>query len=394
MEHNRIMDILILGAGYGGLRVAVELNTLLRDRRHQVQVTLVDQNPYHQIIQEFHLVATAAISKDDAAMALSHILERRDVRFRQGRVTSINVAGRRVSFADGEALSYDYLVIALGSETSYANIPGAREHTIPLRTIDDAVHLRDHIFARYREAATTVNPQQRRILMTIAIIGAGYTGCQLAGELSAWAPELCRITGAPYGDVRIPLLEHSPLLLRHMGQWASDEAARVLDRRRVSVYLNTDVERVEAGVLHVSDNRMLRAGTLVWAGGVKAPDLLADSGLPTDETGRALVDRYLRVQDQARVFALGDCAHVPDAQGEAVPATASYAMRQGEHLARSLLADIEGQSPKMYEPMRLGEVVSLGPDEAVGNPLGGRIFGPAAVLLKKGIAQWYISTLR
>ncbi|HMQ32194.1 MAG TPA: NAD(P)/FAD-dependent oxidoreductase [Chloroflexaceae bacterium] len=388
------MQILILGAGYAGLRTAIDLDRLLRSRGHADEVTLVDQFSYHQLVQLLHQAATAAIYSREASYELAPLLSKGDVRFVAGRVAAIAPLGRQVRLADGTALGYDRLVIALGAETAYNDVPGAREHTMPLRTLEHATRIRDHVVRSFEAAARASDPAEQRVLMTTAIVGGGYTGCQLAGELAAWADDLCAATGAPRGEVRIALLDRSAELLKQFGPWATREAEQVLDALGVSVYLNTVVEAVEPRALRVAGDRVLRAATLVWAGGVQGPDLLREAGLPTDAAGRVLVDRYLRVRDQALIFAAGDCAAVPDgANGATVPATASYAMRQGSHLAETLLAEVEGSAPRAYEPLKLGELVSLGPHYAVGNPLGVPVTGYPALLLKKGVEQYYRATI-
>ncbi|NJM05784.1 NAD(P)/FAD-dependent oxidoreductase [Candidatus Gracilibacteria bacterium] len=388
------MQILILGAGYAGLRAALDLDRLLAGNTSAAQVTLVDQNSYHQLVQLLHLTATKASYAAETARPLDRIVQNRSIRCIQGRVVRLDPAARCVHLADGAQLPYDRVVLALGGETSYADIPGAREHTLPLRSYKQAIALREHLISSFLQAATTSDDTARRILMTTAIVGGGYTGCQFAGELAAWADELCTETGAPRTDVRIALLDRSDSLLKQFGPWATREAERVLDAVGVSVYLQTSVEWVEPHILHVNDKRLLRAHTIVWAGGVVAPALIAESGLPVDSAGRAIVDRYLRVQGQAAVFAVGDCAHVPDGDtGATVPATASYATRQGEQLAQTLFDEIEGRAPRPYEALKLGELVSLGPNDGVGNPLGIPLYGLPVILLKKGVEQWYLSTI-
>lgn len=388
------MQILILGAGYAGLRTAVTLDELLHGRDLPIEVTLVDQNPYHQIIQLLHLTATAAMAPEDTIVPLQRIFAQRNVRLHQGRVARIEPLQRRVVLADGTVMPYDRLAITLGATTNFAGIPGAAEHSLTLHSYDDALRLRDHIAGSFARASKTSDPIERRILLTTAIVGGGYTGVQVAGELAMWSNDLAREHGVERSDVRIAVVERSPLLVKQFGNWASRAAVDVLDRRGVSVYLNTSVDRVEAQALYIAENRVLRAGTVVWAAGIRGPAVLADSGLAADErSGRLLVDRYLRVQDQALIFAAGDCAHIPGPGDEKVPATASYALRQGDHLAEVLLADSQGYAPHAYLPVKLGEVVSLGPNEAVGNPLGVPVFGTPAALLKKGIEAWYRSTL-
>jgi NADH:ubiquinone reductase (H+-translocating) len=386
-------QITILGAGYAGLRVALDLEQAMRSHAQQVQITLVDQHSYHQIVQVLHLTATAAIHTREAILDFDRLLHNRAIAFVQGRVNRVDATLQQVLLEDDTSLPYDYLVLALGGETDYAGVPGAAEYTMPLRSFPDALRLRDHFEDRFREAASASDPTERRILMTTAIVGGGYTGCQLAGELAAWAPGLAQETGAPKSEARVALLDRSSHLLKQFGEWASREAVSVLDRAGVSVYLNTAVERVEPRKLVVGENRVLKAATIVWAGGIRAPALLAAAGLPTDGRGRALVDRYLRVQGRPNLFALGDCAAIPDGEGATVPATASYATRQGSHLASVLADELQGRTPRPYEPLKLGELVSLGPHTGVGNPLGVPTTGYPVILLKKGVEAYYLATL-
>jgi NADH:ubiquinone reductase (H+-translocating) len=388
------MKIVILGAGYAGLRTAMNLEKLVRAQRMDHTITLVDQNPYHQLIQELHHLATNGIDSLATIYDIDGLIRGRQIEFIRGQVNAIDPLARTVQLIDGQSLPYERLVIALGSITDFHDIPGAPEHSLPLRTYPNALAIRDHIIAQFKTAPALTDPKQQRIALTTAIVGGGYTGCQLAGELSDWIVRLCHDTGAPRSEVRIALLDRHDVLLHHFDHWANEEAKRVLDRRRVSIYLNIDVQSVEPQLLRISDGRVLRAGTIVWAAGIRAPDLIAAAGLPTDKLGRAIVDRYLRVTDQEDIFALGDCAAIPAGLGdEMIPSTASYAMRQGEHMAEALFDDLSGRAPRAYEPLKLGELVSLGSDDGVGNPLGMPVTGYPIQLLKKGIEQFYRRTI-
>jgi NADH:ubiquinone reductase (H+-translocating) len=394
-SNSTTMKILILGAGYAGLRAALDLDQLMRGRE-DVGVTLVDQFPYHQLIQLLHLTASAGHHSREAIYDLKRLLRDRAIGFVQGRAAHIDAAARLVHLDEGAPLAYDKLIIALGAETAYYDIPGAREYTLPLRTYPDALKLRDHLIDQFIAAGKTTDPTERRILLTTAIVGAGYTGGQFAGELAAWADDLCERAGVPRGEARIALLEQTDQLFPQFGAWAAKAALARLDQLGVSVYLNTGATAVEPRLLRVSDGRVLRAATIVWAAGIQGPALLADSGLPVTKNGRVKVDRYLRVEGQAAIFALGDCALIPDpaaGSNATVPTTASYALRQGSHIANSIAAEIAGEAPRAYEPLRLGELVSIGPDYALGSPLGVPVTGYPAYLLKKGVEQYYRATI-
>jgi NADH dehydrogenase len=389
------MHTLILGAGYAGLRAALDLSKHAQCHQTPVQVTLIERNLYHQHVVLLHLAAAGAYTPSDVAIPLDTLLRRRDVRLHQGEVVRIVAPERQVVLRDGLTLSYDRLVIALGAETNYAGVEGAAEHTWPLRSYLQARRLYDHIVDCFREAAHTSDPAARKELLTFVVVGGGFTGCQLAGELTERARALCRDYGIASREVRVALVERSGLLLKMFGEWASGEGERVLRQRGVSIHLNMAVERVEARKLVVTGGKVIRAATIVWAAGIRAPRLLEESGLTTDEMGRVMVDRFLRAMGpgQSEIFAAGDCARIPDEWDQPVPADASYAMRQGEHLGEALLAECAGRTPHMYTPQRLGHLVSLGPGEAIGDPLGVQASGPPVALLKQAVDQWYLTTL-
>jgi NADH dehydrogenase len=388
-----MMRVLILGAGYAGLRVALELDRLTTDRTDLIQTTLIDRNLYHQHIVLLHLIATGSGYTSEAAIPLDTLLQRRAVRFCQGSVSQIQPLERQVQLADGLTMAYDRLVLALGAETNYGTVPGAREHGLPLRSYDQAQRLRDHVLACFRAAAATEDTDQRRALLSFVVVGGGFTGVQVAGELADWTQRLCREFQLAPRDIAIMLIERNNLLLPQFGPWATHEAERVLTRRGVRVYLSTAVIEVTQNTLTTANSLTIATNTVIWAGGSRAPRVLAESGLDTDHTGRVIVDSYLRLFDQARIFGIGDCARIPDPQGGIVPPTASYAMRQGEHLARTLLAEASGQAPRAYRPQHLGQIVSIGPGEAVGDPLGVAATGLPAALLKQAVEAWYLTTL-
>ncbi len=392
-----MQHIVIVGGGYAGLRAASGLGRRFASRDDSVRVTLIDRTASHQHIIRLHELAVGNVQINEAALDLAPLVQRRAVRFVPGTVTHIDRAARLVHLADGLALSYDWLILTPGAQTAYYDIPGAATHTFPLRSIAEALTLRQHLQATIAQAARSDDPTTRRTLLTVAIVGGGLTGVQMAGELAAWLPRLATQHGIPIRELRIALIERGGQLLGSIGDWAGGIARRVLAGRGISIHTKLAVEKVTPQRLQFAEGKGLRAGTIVWAAGIVAPPWLATSGLPTDARGRLCVERTLQLQGDnngnERIFAAGDAARIPRPDGNSVAATASYAMRQGEHLEQALAAAMRGTTLPDYYPLDLGLLVSLGPGEALGTPLGVPTSGLPVWLLKQGVEAWYLTTL-
>ncbi len=388
------MHILVLGAGYAGLRTALDLaEAHRRGELDGARVTLVDRNDYHQVITWLHKVAAASVEPSEARIPLDTLLGERGVTFLQAEVRGVAPREKRVLLADGSSLEYDRLVVALGSVTVWPPIPGLRDHALPMRWWDEALHIREAVLASFVRAADATDEAERRRLLTIVVVGGGYTGCQLAGELAHWLPALADQHALSLFDLTLRQIEARDRLMPGWDKPLADKAERTLRRKGVQILLDSPLERVEASTLTLQGKQPMPYGVLVWAGGVAAPPLLRDSGFRVGEQGRAETDEFLRAQTFPDVFLAGDCALWRD--GEApLPATASYALRQGEYLARMLRREIQGKPLVAYEPARLGLVVSLGGNDGVGTALGVSLSGAAAGILKEGIESWYLSTVR
>jgi NADH dehydrogenase len=236
--------VVVVGAGFGGLWAARGL------ANRSVDVTLVDRNNYHTFFPLLYQVAAAELGPTDIAHPVRSIFRRaRNVHVRMAELVGLDLDARRV-LTDGGAISYDYLVLALGSEANYFGVPGAAEHAFPLRWMSDAVPLRHHVLTRF-EAAESAGPERRARLLTFAVVGGGPTGVEYAGALSEliFGPLLEDFPAIAPHEVRIELLEASDAILRGMPPKCAAYATERLARRRVRVRLNTVVEGVDrAGV--------------------------------------------------------------------------------------------------------------------------------------------------
>ncbi|MBA3532252.1 MAG: NAD(P)/FAD-dependent oxidoreductase [Ardenticatenales bacterium] len=387
------MHILILGAGYAGLRAALDLAEAKRaGELGEVTVTLVDRNDYHQVITWLHEVAAASVAPDKARIPLEQLLGAGGVAFHQATVRGIAPREQRVLLADSEALSYDRLVVALGSITAWPPIEGLREHALPMRWWDEAVRLREAVLHNFALAAEMEDEAERKRLLTLVVAGGGYTGCQLAGEMAHWVPELADHFGLSLLELTLRQIEARERLMPGWDERLADKAERILRRKGVQILLNSPLERLDAQTMTLKGKNPMPYGLLIWAGGVQAPPLLKDSGFTTGVQGRAEVDAYLRAKEYPDVFVIGDASLWMEGD-KPLPGTASHALRQGEYVARMIRRQIQGKGLADYEPTNLGLMVSLGGSDGVGIALGIPLSGVTAGILKEGIESWYLSTI-
>lgn len=378
--------IVILGAGYAGLRCALDL----ADADIEAEIELIDSNSSHQLITWLHDVAAAAIPADDAHLPLRRILPDRIV-FTRASVEAITPGEHLVRTSAGDR-HYDRLVIALGSDTAWPPIPGVRENSFPLRWWAQAVELREHIEEQYARAAAIGDREERECHLRIMVAGGGFTGCQLAGELAHWLPALADDHDIDVMEIHLMLVEREDHLLPNWETWASRRAERVLTRKGVDVRVAAPLEAVTGSEVTFAGETVC-THTLVWTGGIRAPKLLEESGLPVGDQGRVDVDDFLRVPEYPEILVAGDCALALQENGTPVPANASYAVRQGEYVADLLIAEAHGRTLMPYHPSIPGILVSLGGDDAVGDALGIPLFGMPAGAIKDGVEQWYVSTV-
>lgn len=358
--------LLILGGGYGGLAVAQRLDALTRGRSPW-EITIVDQRDYHLIQVRVHEVAANSIPAQRVRIPFTELLDGRNVKLVQANIEKINPQAKNVETSTG-TLEYDRLVVAIGSETDYRNIPGLRENAIPMKELDDAVRYRKAVIEAFKEATAPDQPplQPHDERLTFIVVGGGLTGTELAGEMVDFCVDLTARAKLPGNVFRVILIEAAEQLLPQLSRQYGEYVRTELRSRGVVVATGTFLERVEEGVLHLKGGKRVRGKVLCWAGGIRAPGLLAESGFEVGRDGRIKTDEYLRTAQYPDVYVLGDAASIPDNRtGKFVPWTGQYAERQGHFLAENLLDEERGIRPRPYLPFSLGTAISLGRNEAI-----------------------------
>jgi NADH dehydrogenase len=372
-----VPKIVVLGAGYGGLMTVKGLQRELGS--HEAEIILVNQNSYHYITTELHKPAAGTAHHDQVRVSIPTVINERKVKFVQDRVRELRLQDKQVVLEGRtEPLSYDYLVIGLGSSPETFGIPGLMEHAFFIRNIDSVRVIREHVeymFARY---AT----EKKEELITIVVGGAGFTGIEYVGELVDRVPELCHEYDIPLEKVKIINIEAAPTVLPGFDPELVDYAVKYLESKGVQFLINTPIAECTKDGVILKDGQEIKAATVVWTGGVRGNKIVEEAGIETMR-GRVKVDEFLRAPGYDNVFVLGDSSLIFNDEGRPYPPTAQMSTQQGIHLGKNLAALIRGgqMQPFKYQPK--GTVASLGKREAIGIVGNTKVFGWKAVFLKK-----------
>ena len=384
--------VVIAGAGYAGLHVALRLTAKLRDNP-DVQLTLVDRHDYHQVITELPRVAGGTRAADAVRIPIQDVLRTR-VRFVRTEIDGFDLPGRRLLTSSGP-VAWTRLVLALGSRPNDFAIPGLAERTLALYSAGDA----ERVWAAAQEALTAAaaatDPDEQRRLATVVVGGGGATGVELAGELAEVLPEEATRHGLAGDRPAVQLVEAGPTILAGSSPQLIDKATKMLSELGVRVRIDAAVAAATDEGFRLTDGQLVKGGVFVWAGGVKAPELVADSGLPTGHNGRVKVDQYLRVLDHPDIYVAGDLASVVDPRtGHVLPSLAQVALEEGETVARNVEAELKGKPLEAFTFHDKGFVVSVGTRRGVADVAGITTGGRLAHLLKDAIEWEYRQSVK
>jgi NADH dehydrogenase len=378
-------QIVVAGAGYAGLHVALRLTAKLRNHP-EIELILVDRHDYHQVLTELPRVAGGTRAADAVRIPLQDLLAER-VRFVQTEISGFDLAGGRVLTGD-ESIGWSWLVLALGSRPNDFAIPGLAQRVVSLYSANDAERVWVAVNKALDDAAAATDPGRQRRLATVVVGGGGATGVELAGELAEILPEVASDHGLTADRPAVQLVEAGPAILAGSSPQLIDKATRILSDLGVQVRTNAIVAAATEEGFRLKDGQLVEGGVFVWAGGVKAPALVADSGLPTGHNGRVKVDRYLRVLDHPKIYAAGDLASVTDPRtGHVLPPLAQVALEEGETVARNLDAELKGRPLEAFTFHNKGFVVSVGTRRGVADIAGITSGGHLAHVLKDAI-EW------
>jgi NADH:ubiquinone reductase (H+-translocating) len=378
-------NVVILGGGFGGLYAARKLERALPP--HAAKVTVVTDVNFMLYTPLLPGAAAGTLEPRHVVVPLREHLKRTDLLL--GHVTGADPDARRVFVTTAEGVRrevpYDQLIVALGSISRVMPVPGLREYGVGLKTLSDAIALRNQIINTLERAESVEDEAARRALLTYVFVGAGYAGLEGLAELQDFAADVVDLYPRSRVDgLRFILVEARDRVMPEISADLAEFATAELRHRGIEVRTSTTVERISADSVELSDGEVVPCRTVAWTAGVRPAPVVAELGLPLDEHGRIVVDRFCKVEGRDDVWAIGDSAAVPDPArpGQPTPPTCQHALRQGRTVAGNVAAALGGRRPKPFTYKTLGVFVDMGHRKAVAETLG---------IKWRGFPAWFLA---
>lgn len=354
--------VVIVGAGFGGLEAARHLGA------QNVEVTLIDRSNHHLFQPLLYQVAGAALDISQIAWPIRHVLRRfKNISTLMADVEGIDTASRTVSLADGKRLPYDTLVLATGATHAYFGHDDWAQHAPGLKTLGDALSIRQHLLTVFEQAEREIDPERRQVLQTIVVVGAGPTGVELACTIAELAHEdmpgdfRCVDTR----KARVVLIEAGPRVLAGFPESLAAYVQRAMEHLGVTLLLNHAVTDCRADGV-VSQDTLIAAGAVFWAAGVRASPVAQWLNAPADKAGRIKVEADLSVPAQPDVFVVGDAALLEQPNGKPVPGLAPAAKQEGRYVAQVIKARLRQRAaPPPFRYRNYGNLSTIGKRTAV-----------------------------
>ena len=392
MSNSAKKRVIILGGGFGGIYAALEFERQLF-RFQDVEVTLVNRENFFLFTPMLHEVAASDLDLTHIVNPIRKLLKR--VRFFNGTAESIDLNARQVVVTHSQdhhrhELEYDHLILSLGSITNFFNLPGLEQCAKTMKSLGDAIALRNHLIELLEAADFECAVGNRDHLLTVVVAGGGFAGTETIAGINDFLREALEFYPHLSNDlIRVVLVHPGSVILPELGEKLGRYAQKKLAERKVEILVNTRVTGVTRDSISLSDGQTIKTNTLVWTAGTSPNPML--QMLPcVKEKGRVKVNAQMEVPNWSGVWALGDCAMVPDPAGKPYPPTAQHAIRQGRILARNVLATIRGGEKKPFVFSTIGQLAAIGRRTGVANILGFNFSGFIAWWLWRSI---YLSKL-
>lgn len=411
--------VVIVGGGYAGIETAKILEKKL-GKKGQLEIVLVDRNPYHTLMTELHEVAGSRTEPEAVKISFKRIFAGSRVQVVIDEVTGVDFKECKVQTKRHE-FAYDYLVLSTGGRPEFFGTEGVQQNSFTLWSLEDAIRIRNHVEFMFREAAREPDPAVRQRLLSFVVAGAGFTGIELVGELLERADVLCRQYHIDRREVRVVVVEAQERILPIISEKPRRAAERYLKKKGVTILVNSPIVKAEEGAYILNDLSRVEGSTLVWTCGVQASEFTARIDLTkgrvsndqcsiatpegihgmaacyfeedeieiVGQRGRILVNEYMQSVDYANVYLCGDVIWYVHKE-RVVPQIVENALQSAKTVAHNILAEVQGRAKKQYQPRFHGFMVSIGSKFAVATVVGKDLVGFLAMALKHLVNIHYL----
>jgi len=386
-------QIIVLGGGYGGVLTAKKLGKQLKQQ--DVRITLIDRNPYHTLLTELHEVAAGRTDEDAIKVDLKKVFAGfKNVDVVQDEIAHIDFDSRKLH-GEAKAYPYDNLVIGTGSKPTYFGIPGAEEHAFSIWSFEDAVNLKEQILNMFRGAVKERDEAKRKDMLTFVVVGAGFTGVEMIGELAEYVQDLCREHHIERSDVDLYVVDMVNKILPILPESLIKKAEERLGKLGVTIITGSKITGVtESGVQ--LGNREIASKTVIWTTGVEGSELAGSLDVEQKGRKRILANEKLQIPEHPEVYVVGDnIFYIPEGSTAPVPQMVENAENAAALIAYNIAAEFLGKEKKSYKPVFHGMVVSIGSRYGVANVglpnMMFKLSGFLAVFSKHAINLLYLS---
>ena len=353
--------IVIVGAGFGGVKAAKLF------AKQDVDVTIIDRHNFHLFQPLLYQVSTAVLSTDEIAYPIRAFFRKNNnVEFFMAKAQGVDQARKVVKTNHGE-IPYDYLILSAGATTNFFGMKSVEENSYGMKTLQEALHIRNHVLHMFERANKSKDPEERRRMLSFVVVGGGPTGIEESGAIS----ELIEIQKKEFhhldfNEVSVKLIEATPNVLPMVAPNLREHAVKVLRHKGVDVMLSTQVVDYDGQNLKLKDGSVIPTNTVIWAAGVKAVPFIAECGGEVDRGGRIVVNEKLQVEGSENVFAIGDCAHFQHGTERPLPTVAPVAMQEAQIAVNNIMHLIHGEKNlEDFHYKDLGAMATIGRGEAV-----------------------------
>lgn len=387
------IKVVVLGGGYAGVHAAKKMYKAFKKQKDTVEITLIDKFNFHTLMTELHEVAGNRVDEESVKITFNRIFAGTNVRIVQDTILDIDFKKQQLVSSDA-AYDYDYLLIGTGAEPTDFGIPGIKENSFTLWSLDDAILLREHIRSLVEEASLEKDLELRKQMMTFAVAGAGFTGIEMLGELVEWLPVLCDEFGLEHDEINLINVEGLSRILPMLPDKPRGKAEKYLEKKGVDVRVNSLIVKAEPDGFTLKDGTMIKTKTLIWTCGVKGGSFCEKLPLTDGKVGRKVVNEYMQSPDHENVFLAGDCIWLIEDE-RPVPQIVEAAEQTSAVAAHGIIAQVReklGLGTEKVKPFKSnfhGYMVSIGGRYAVSHTMGMSMSGIFAMAVKHLVNMIY-----